>query len=78
MALAGRKIGVVPCGVNLDLFNPQEKQAARKQLGFDPDDIILLYVGRFEPLKGIDRLLEAMIPSSRPSAASIGHRRRRW
>ena len=54
------KIGVVPCGVNLDLFQPQEKQATRKQLGFDPDDIILLYVGRFEPLKGIDRLLEAI------------------
>ena len=54
------KIGVVPCGVNLELFHLQKKQAARKQLGFDPDDIILLYVGRFEPLKGIDRLLEAM------------------
>ena len=54
------KIGVVPCGVNLDLFQPQEKQATRRQLGFDPDDIILLYVGRFEPLKGIDRLLEAI------------------
>lgn len=55
------KIGVVPCGVNLDLFQPEQKQAARKQLGFDPDDIILLSVGRFEPLKGLDRLLEAMI-----------------
>jgi D-inositol-3-phosphate glycosyltransferase len=29
-------------------------------MGFDPDDIILLSVGRLEPLKGIDRLLEAM------------------
>jgi D-inositol-3-phosphate glycosyltransferase len=56
-----QKIGVVPCGVNLDLFQPQPKQAARKQLDFDRDDIILLNVGRFEPLKGIDRLLEAMI-----------------
>ena len=55
------KIGVVPCGVNLDLFYPQEKKATRRQLGFDQHDIILLYVGRFEPLKGIDRLLEAMI-----------------
>ncbi len=54
------KIGVVPCGVNLDLFQPQEKQVTRRQLGFDQDDIILLYVGRFEPLKGIDRLLEAI------------------
>ena len=54
------KIGVVPCGVNLDLFQPQDKQAARKQLGFDQKDLILLYVGRFEPLKGIEGLLEAM------------------
>ena len=58
--VSGQKIGVVPCGVNLDLFQPQPKQTARKQLGFDPDDIILLYVGRFEALKGIDRILEAM------------------
>ena len=54
------KIGVVPCGVNLDLFQPQDKQAARKQLGFDQKDLILLYVGRFEPLKGIEGLLEAV------------------
>ena len=55
------KIGVVPCGVNLDLFHPQGKKTTRRKLGFDQRDIILLYVGRFEPLKGIDRLLEAMI-----------------
>jgi len=54
------KIGIVPCGVNLDLFQPEQKQAARKHLGLDPDDIILLNVGRFEPLKGIDRLLQAL------------------
>ena len=58
--VCGEKIGVVPCGVNLDLFQPQDKQTTRKQLGFDPQDIILLYVGRFEPLKGIDGLLEAI------------------
>jgi D-inositol-3-phosphate glycosyltransferase len=60
-SVSEQKIGVVPCGVNLDLFRPQPKQAARKQLGFARDDMILLNVGRFEPLKGIDRLLEAMI-----------------
>jgi D-inositol-3-phosphate glycosyltransferase len=58
--VCGEKIGVVPCGVNLNLFNPQDKQATRKQLGFDPNDIILLYVGRFEPLKGIEGILEAI------------------
>ena len=56
----GEKIGVVPCGVNFNLFQPEQKQVARKRLGFDPDDRILLNIGRFEPLKGIDRLLEAI------------------
>jgi D-inositol-3-phosphate glycosyltransferase len=54
------KIGVVPCGVNLDLFRPMDKAAARKRLGFGADGPIVLYVGRFDPIKGIDRLLEAM------------------
>ncbi len=56
----GEKIGVVPCGVNLELFRPEKKRLARRRLGFDADDIILLYVGRFEPLKGLDILLEAI------------------
>jgi D-inositol-3-phosphate glycosyltransferase len=56
----GDKIGVVPCGVNLELFRPEKKLLARRRLGFDPDDTILLYVGRFEPLKGLDILLEAL------------------
>lgn len=53
------KIGVVPCGVNLDLFQPMDKAAARQHLGFDDNESIVLYVGRFDPIKGIDRLLEA-------------------
>ncbi len=52
-------IGVIPCGVNLDLFRPVDKGIARRQLGFD-DDSIILFVGRIDPLKGIDRLLMAM------------------
>ncbi len=52
-------ISVIPCGVNLDLFQPVDKETARQQLGFN-DDSIILFVGRIEPLKGIDRLLVAM------------------
>jgi D-inositol-3-phosphate glycosyltransferase len=55
-----KNIGVVPCGVNLGLFYPQAKSAARSKLGFNPDDMILLYVGRFEYIKGLKALLEAM------------------
>ncbi|MDP3768677.1 MAG: glycosyltransferase, partial [Dehalococcoidia bacterium] len=50
---------VVPCGVNLDLFQPVAKDQARRQLGLRDDDRILLFVGRIEPLKGVDILLGA-------------------
>jgi D-inositol-3-phosphate glycosyltransferase len=58
------KIGVVPCGVNMDLFRPIDKVAARQELGLT-DNKILLFVGRIDPLKGIDRLLKAvpLLPS---------------
>jgi len=52
-------ISVIPCGVNLNLFRPMDKKIAKQQLGFDGDKIIL-FVGRIEPLKGIDQLLQAM------------------
>ncbi len=65
---AADKIGVVPCGVNLTLFQPQDKTAARKHLGFAPEASLLLYVGRFEPVKGADTLIEAL-------AHCAGHRR---
>ena len=53
------RISVIPCGVNLELFQPMDKGTARQQLGF-VDDKLILFVGRIEPLKGIDQLLEAM------------------
>jgi D-inositol-3-phosphate glycosyltransferase len=53
------KIGVVPCGVNLELFRPMDKKRARQQLGFAPEEAVVLFVGRFAPLKGIERLLAA-------------------
>lgn len=54
------KIGVVSCGVDLDLFRPGDKMEARRLLGFDAGEPIVLYVGRFDPVKGIDRLLTAL------------------
>lgn len=54
------KMSVVPCGVNMEVFQPVDKTYARRQLGFADDEKIVLYVGRFAALKGIDRLLKAM------------------
>lgn len=56
---APETISVVPCGVNLELFKPVDKRYARQQLDLDREEDIILYVGRIDPLKGIDRLLLA-------------------
>ena len=53
------KISVVPCGVNLEMFKPMGKEKAKRELGFG-DDRIILFVGRIEPVKGIEQLLRAM------------------
>jgi D-inositol-3-phosphate glycosyltransferase len=52
-------VSVVPCGVNLELFRPLDKHRVRARLGLNGDKLIL-FVGRIEPLKGIDRLLRAV------------------
>ena len=49
---------MVPLGVDLDRFQPQDKDAARAELGLEGQRIVL-FVGRIEPLKGIDILINA-------------------
>ena len=55
----GGKTAVIPCGINLEQFQPADRAAARHELGLG-DEKTVLFVGRFDPLKGIDRLLKAM------------------
>jgi D-inositol-3-phosphate glycosyltransferase len=52
------KISVIPLGVDLGRFRPQDKEQARAALGLE-DERIVLFVGRIEPLKGIDILINA-------------------
>jgi D-inositol-3-phosphate glycosyltransferase len=51
------RISTVPCGVDLDLFAPADKDAARARLQLRDGERIILFVGRIEPLKGIDVLI---------------------
>ncbi len=53
------KIEVIPCGVDLGLFRPMDKAESRRRLGL-PEGRYLLFVGRIDPVKGIDTLLSAM------------------
>jgi D-inositol-3-phosphate glycosyltransferase len=52
-------IRVIPCGVNLDLFRPVQREKARYHLGLNGESIVV-FVGRIIPLKGIDNVLKAM------------------
>ena len=49
----------VPCGVDTGHFRPMPRARVRRSLGLPEDGLVLLYVGRIEPLKGIDILLRA-------------------
>ncbi len=57
---ARQKIGVVPCGVDLERFQPQDWRAARQRLGLSAEAEVILYVGRFAPLKAVDTLIAAV------------------
>ena len=59
-------ISVIPCGVNMELFQPVDREVARRELGFAGDEKHVLFVGRIEPLKGVDRLLKVMTRLSDP------------
>ncbi len=55
-----RKITIIPPGVDTDHFYPIPVDEARQFLGLAPEAHMLLFVGRIEPLKGLDTLIKAV------------------
>ncbi|HWM04754.1 MAG TPA: D-inositol-3-phosphate glycosyltransferase [Actinophytocola sp.] len=53
------RVNTVAPGVDLDLFRPGDRFAARAALGIRPDAAVLAFVGRIQPLKAPDVLLRA-------------------
>ena len=51
------RVMLAPCGVDLRKFRPLDQKEARTKLGLNGEKV-LLYVGRVEPLKGLDLLVE--------------------
>ena len=62
-----QRIDVVHPGVNLDVFCPGDRRAARAALGLSPAEPVVVFVGRIQPLKAPDILLRAAarLPSVR-------------
>lgn len=69
------KMVVIPPGVNVSRFYPIPSDEAKMYIGLKPEDRMILFVGRIEPLKGVDTLLEAMsclqMKESRPVHLAI-------
>jgi len=53
------KVCTVPPGVDTDLFRPLDQATCRAAIGLDTGAKVVLFVGRVDPIKGIDTLLEA-------------------
>ncbi|HST66237.1 MAG TPA: D-inositol-3-phosphate glycosyltransferase [Mycobacteriales bacterium] len=54
------QVVIVPPGVDLELFRLADASAARTRLGVPPDAVLLLFVGRIQPLKAPDLLLRTV------------------
>ncbi len=54
------RLCVSPPGIDLDLFRPGDSKQARRELGLADSGPIVLFVGRIQPLKGLDVAVEAM------------------
>ncbi len=53
------RVHVIPAGVDLSMFQPMDRAVARQRLGLGNKRVIL-YVGRIEPLKGLEILIDAL------------------
>lgn len=55
-----RKMTIIPPGVDTGRFYPIPKDEAKAFIGIPQHDRMVLFVGRIEPLKGLDTLIRAM------------------
>jgi D-inositol-3-phosphate glycosyltransferase len=64
------RVQIVPPGVDHALFSPGVKAGARAALGLG-DDPVLLFVGRIQPLKGVDVAVRALHELRDPTATLL-------
>ncbi|MBW4598466.1 MAG: glycosyltransferase family 1 protein [Calothrix sp. FI2-JRJ7] len=53
-------IDIIPCGTDIQRFGSVGRDEARAALEIDSDAKLVLYVGRFDPRKGIETLVRAL------------------
>ncbi|KZX15830.1 capsular glucan synthase [Methanobrevibacter cuticularis] len=61
MGIADRKIEIAPLGINIeDYSNLPPKGVFRKKNDINPNDKLLLFIGRIHKIKGLDLLLKSL------------------
>ena len=53
-------VDVIHPGVDLDTFTPEGRTESRSRMGFDEREIVILFVGRIQPLKAPDIVVRAV------------------
>lgn len=53
-------IDIIPCGTDIESFGCVKRKSARAELGINPETKLIMYVGRFDPRKGIETLVRAV------------------
>jgi D-inositol-3-phosphate glycosyltransferase len=59
MGVPTEKVCTIPPGVDLELFRPLGRRVARSEIGLADCGPLVLFVGRIDPIKGIDTLIDA-------------------
>ncbi|HEY2736386.1 MAG TPA: glycosyltransferase, partial [Polyangiales bacterium] len=70
LGVSADKLHVIPNGVDLSLFRPGDKGAAKRALGLAEDRLLALYCGNLRAVKGVD-LLAAAIPQLRAARPNL-------
>ncbi|MBW4521661.1 MAG: glycosyltransferase family 1 protein [Scytolyngbya sp. HA4215-MV1] len=65
------QIDVIPCGTDIRRFGSIDRSEARQILGIAPDTKVVLYVGRFDPRKGIETAVRAFGQSALQDQANM-------
>ncbi len=71
LGIAAEKIAVIRNGVDQEVFFPRDRSEARRRLKLEAEDKILLSVGALVPVKGFDRLIDAMALLKREEQGSL-------
>jgi D-inositol-3-phosphate glycosyltransferase len=59
MGVPSERVCTIPPGVDIELFQPRPGPPSRARIGIAPNERVVLFVGRIDPIKGIDTLIDA-------------------